>query len=60
MQLQNLAALAAAATAAQNTPSGTAALTSSSSPLSVLTSSGKRLPMLQCVMTRLALGVISG
>ncbi|KQK78555.1 CUGBP Elav-like family member 1 isoform X2 [Amazona aestiva] len=40
MQLQNLAALAAAATAAQNTPSGTAALTSSSSPLSVLTSSG--------------------
>ena len=46
MQLQNLAALAAAASAAQNTPSGTAALTSSSSPLSVLTSSGKRLPML--------------
>uniref|UniRef100_A0A672TLL7 CUGBP Elav-like family member 1 n=1 Tax=Strigops habroptila TaxID=2489341 RepID=A0A672TLL7_STRHB len=45
MQLQNLAALAAAATAAQNTPSGTAALTSSSSPLSVLTSSGKTLPM---------------
>uniref|UniRef100_A0A8V0ZM40 CUGBP Elav-like family member 1 n=1 Tax=Gallus gallus TaxID=9031 RepID=A0A8V0ZM40_CHICK len=43
MQLQNLAALAAAASAAQNTPSGTAALTSSSSPLSVLTSSGKRL-----------------
>uniref|UniRef100_A0A8C3TPN9 CUGBP Elav-like family member 1 n=1 Tax=Catharus ustulatus TaxID=91951 RepID=A0A8C3TPN9_CATUS len=37
MQLQNLAALAAAASAAQNTPSGTAALTSSSSPLSVLT-----------------------
>lgn len=46
MQLQNLAALAAAASAAQNTPSGTAALTSSSSPLSVLTSSGKRLPLL--------------
>uniref|UniRef100_A0A8B9J023 CUGBP Elav-like family member 1 n=1 Tax=Amazona collaria TaxID=241587 RepID=A0A8B9J023_9PSIT len=46
MQLQNLAALAAAATAAQNTPSGTAALTSSSSPLSVLTSSGKTLLML--------------
>lgn len=46
MQLQNLAALAAAASAAQNTPSGTAALTSSSSPLSVLTSSGKRLPVL--------------
>uniref|UniRef100_A0A8C5UL43 CUGBP Elav-like family member 1 n=1 Tax=Malurus cyaneus samueli TaxID=2593467 RepID=A0A8C5UL43_9PASS len=45
MQLQNLAALAAAASAAQNTPSGTAALTSSSSPLSVLTSSGKRLSM---------------
>uniref|UniRef100_A0A8C7EDU9 CUGBP Elav-like family member 1 n=1 Tax=Nothoprocta perdicaria TaxID=30464 RepID=A0A8C7EDU9_NOTPE len=44
MQLQNLAALAAAASAAQNPPSGTAALTSSSSPLSVLTSSGKRLP----------------
>lgn len=42
MQLQNLAALAAAASAAQNTPSGTNALTTSSSPLSVLTSSGKR------------------
>lgn len=41
MQLQNLAALAAAASAAQNTPSGTNALTTSSSPLSVLTSSGK-------------------
>uniref|UniRef100_A0A2I3SZN4 CUGBP Elav-like family member 1 n=1 Tax=Pan troglodytes TaxID=9598 RepID=A0A2I3SZN4_PANTR len=40
MQLQNLAALAAAASAAQNTPSGTNALTTSSSPLSVLTSSG--------------------
>lgn len=43
MQLQNLAALAAAASAAQNTPSGTNALTTSSSPLSVLTSSGKRV-----------------
>ena len=43
MQLQNLAALAAAASAAQNTPSGTSALTTSSSPLSVLTSSGKRV-----------------
>ena len=41
MQLQNLAALAAAASAAQNTPSGTSALTTSSSPLSVLTSSGE-------------------
>uniref|UniRef100_A0A2D4LNT0 RRM domain-containing protein n=1 Tax=Micrurus spixii TaxID=129469 RepID=A0A2D4LNT0_9SAUR len=41
MQLQNLAALAAAASAAQNTPSGTTALNSSNSPLSVLTSSGK-------------------
>lgn len=43
MQLQNLAALAAAASAAQNTPSGTSALTTSSSPLSVLTSSGKHV-----------------
>ncbi|MEE6499210.1 hypothetical protein FKM82_003359 [Ascaphus truei] len=40
MQLQNLAALAAAASAAQNTPSASSALTNSSSPLSVLTSSG--------------------
>lgn len=44
MQLQNLAALAAAASAAQNTPSGTSALTTSSSPLSVLTSSGEHGP----------------
>lgn len=43
MQLQNLAALAAAASAAQSTPSGTNALTTSSSPLSVLTSSGKHV-----------------
>ncbi|XP_053305437.1 CUGBP Elav-like family member 1 isoform X5 [Spea bombifrons] len=40
MQLQNLAALAAAASAAQNTPSPGSALTASSSPLSVLASSG--------------------
>uniref|UniRef100_A0A8I4A3X0 CUGBP Elav-like family member 1 n=1 Tax=Callithrix jacchus TaxID=9483 RepID=A0A8I4A3X0_CALJA len=43
LSLQNLAALAAAASAAQNTPSGTNALTTSSSPLSVLTSSGKHV-----------------
>uniref|UniRef100_A0A8C5QIV8 CUGBP Elav-like family member 1 n=1 Tax=Leptobrachium leishanense TaxID=445787 RepID=A0A8C5QIV8_9ANUR len=40
MQLQNLAALAAAASIAQNTPSAGSALTTSSSPLSVLASSG--------------------
>ncbi|XP_064423257.1 CUGBP Elav-like family member 1 isoform X4 [Latimeria chalumnae] len=40
MQLQNLAALAAAASAAQSTPTCANALTTSSSPLSVLTSSG--------------------
>ncbi|XP_063294283.1 CUGBP Elav-like family member 1 isoform X4 [Pelobates fuscus] len=40
MQLQNLAALAAAASIAQNTPSAGSALTTSSSPLSILTSSG--------------------
>ncbi|KAM8939048.1 CUGBP Elav-like family member 1 isoform 2-T2 [Pelodytes ibericus] len=40
MQLQNLAALAAAASAAHNTPSAGSALTTSSSPLGVLTSSG--------------------
>lgn len=38
--MQNLAALAAAASAAQSTPTGSSALTTSSSPLSVLTSSG--------------------
>lgn len=38
--MQNLAALAAAASATQATPSGSSALTTSSSPLSVLTSSG--------------------
>uniref|UniRef100_A0A8C9VIM6 Cugbp, Elav-like family member 1 n=1 Tax=Scleropages formosus TaxID=113540 RepID=A0A8C9VIM6_SCLFO len=38
--MQNLAALAAAASAAQSTPTGSNALTTSSSPLSVLTSSG--------------------
>uniref|UniRef100_A0A8C5QIG5 CUGBP Elav-like family member 1 n=1 Tax=Leptobrachium leishanense TaxID=445787 RepID=A0A8C5QIG5_9ANUR len=41
MQLQNLAALAAAASIAQNTPSAGSALTTSSSPLSVLASSGE-------------------
>ncbi|XP_041052518.1 CUGBP Elav-like family member 1 isoform X3 [Cetorhinus maximus] len=40
MQLQNLAALAAAASAAQNTAPGTNALTTGSSPLSALTCSG--------------------
>lgn len=58
MQLQNLAALAAAASAAQNTPSGTTALTSSSSPLSVLTSSGKSL--LRAATMWLTLAVVSG
>ncbi|XP_034152261.1 CUGBP Elav-like family member 1 isoform X12 [Esox lucius] len=38
--MQNLAALAAAASATQATPTGSNALTTSSSPLSVLTSSG--------------------
>ncbi|XP_026988861.1 CUGBP Elav-like family member 1 isoform X6 [Tachysurus fulvidraco] len=38
--MQNLAALAAAASATQATPSGSNALTTSSSPLSALTSSG--------------------
>ncbi|KAG9352578.1 hypothetical protein JZ751_020992 [Albula glossodonta] len=38
--MQNLAALAAAASATQSTPTGSSALTTSSSPLSVLTSSG--------------------
>ncbi|XP_041697331.1 CUGBP Elav-like family member 1 isoform X6 [Coregonus clupeaformis] len=38
--MQNLAALAAAASATQATPTGSSALTTSSSPLSVLTSSG--------------------
>ncbi|XP_069821934.1 CUGBP Elav-like family member 1 isoform X4 [Dendropsophus ebraccatus] len=40
MQIQNLAALAAAASVTQNPPSAGSALTTSSSPLSVLTSSG--------------------
>ncbi|KAM9301825.1 CUGBP Elav-like family member 1 isoform 2-T2 [Gastrophryne carolinensis] len=40
MQIQNLAALAAAASVAQNPVSAGSALTTSSSPLSVLTSSG--------------------
>ncbi|XP_075044198.1 CUGBP Elav-like family member 1 isoform X3 [Mixophyes fleayi] len=40
MQIQNLAALAAAASVAQNPPSAGSALTTSSSPLSILTSSG--------------------
>ncbi|XP_072278023.1 CUGBP Elav-like family member 1 isoform X2 [Pyxicephalus adspersus] len=40
MQIQNLAALAAAASVAQNPASAASALTTSSSPLSVLTSSG--------------------
>ncbi|XP_035017280.1 CUGBP Elav-like family member 1 isoform X10 [Hippoglossus stenolepis] len=38
--IQNLAALAAAATATQATPTGSSAMTTSSSPLSALTSSG--------------------
>ncbi|XP_038550264.1 CUGBP Elav-like family member 1 isoform X7 [Micropterus salmoides] len=38
--MQNLAALAAAATATQATPTGSSAMTTSSSPLSALTSSG--------------------
>lgn len=41
MQIQNLAALAAAASVAQNPGSMGSALTSSNSPLSVLTSSGE-------------------
>ncbi|XP_029904088.1 CUGBP Elav-like family member 1 isoform X1 [Myripristis murdjan] len=39
--MQNLAALAAAASATQATPTGSSAMTTSSSPLSALTSSGK-------------------
>uniref|UniRef100_A0A672IHC9 RRM domain-containing protein n=1 Tax=Salarias fasciatus TaxID=181472 RepID=A0A672IHC9_SALFA len=39
--MQNLAALAAAATATQATPSGSSAMTTSSSPLSALASSGE-------------------
>uniref|UniRef100_A0A3B4HAA1 CUGBP Elav-like family member 1 n=1 Tax=Pundamilia nyererei TaxID=303518 RepID=A0A3B4HAA1_9CICH len=39
--MQNLAALAAAATATQATPTGSSAMTTSTSPLSALTSSGK-------------------
>lgn len=39
--MQNLAALAAAATATQATATGSSAMTTSSSPLSALTSSGK-------------------
>nr|XP_023672914.1 CUGBP Elav-like family member 1 isoform X1 [Paramormyrops kingsleyae]XP_023672915.1 CUGBP Elav-like family member 1 isoform X1 [Paramormyrops kingsleyae] len=42
--MQNLAALAAAASAAQSTPTGSSALTTSSSPLSVLTSSAGSSP----------------
>ncbi|XP_018598865.1 CUGBP Elav-like family member 1 isoform X5 [Scleropages formosus] len=42
--MQNLAALAAAASAAQSTPTGSNALTTSSSPLSVLTSSAGSSP----------------
>ncbi|MBN3303740.1 CEL1A protein, partial [Amia calva] len=42
--MQNLAALAAAASATQSTPTGTNALTTSSSPLSVLTSSAGSSP----------------
>ncbi|XP_072237184.1 CUGBP Elav-like family member 1 isoform X17 [Leuresthes tenuis] len=38
--MQNLAALAAAATATQGTPTGSSTMTTSSSPLSALTSSG--------------------
>uniref|UniRef100_A0A4W6CIX3 Cugbp, Elav-like family member 1 n=1 Tax=Lates calcarifer TaxID=8187 RepID=A0A4W6CIX3_LATCA len=41
--IQNLAALAAAATATQATPSGSSAMTTSSSPLSALTSSGNKI-----------------
>lgn len=41
MQIQNLAALAAAASVTQNPASAGSALTTSSSPLSVLTSSGE-------------------
>lgn len=42
--MQNLAALAAAAaTGTPATPTGSSALTTSSSPLSALTSSGKKL-----------------
>uniref|UniRef100_A0A3B4XJ58 Cugbp, Elav-like family member 1 n=1 Tax=Seriola lalandi dorsalis TaxID=1841481 RepID=A0A3B4XJ58_SERLL len=40
--IQNLAALAAAATATQATPTGSSAMTTSSSPLSALTSSGNK------------------
>uniref|UniRef100_UPI0037E71A86 CUGBP Elav-like family member 1 n=1 Tax=Semicossyphus pulcher TaxID=241346 RepID=UPI0037E71A86 len=40
--MQNLAALAAAATATQATPTGSNAMATSSSPLSALTSSGKK------------------
>uniref|UniRef100_A0A672ZTC1 Cugbp, Elav-like family member 1 n=1 Tax=Sphaeramia orbicularis TaxID=375764 RepID=A0A672ZTC1_9TELE len=40
--MQNLAALAAAATATQATPTGSSAMTTSSSPLSALTSSGMK------------------
>lgn len=39
--MQNLAALAAAATATQGTPTGSSTMTTSSSPLSALTNSGK-------------------
>nr|XP_006642748.1 PREDICTED: CUGBP Elav-like family member 1 isoform X1 [Lepisosteus oculatus] len=42
--MQNLAALAAAASATQSTPTGSNALTTSSSPLSVLTSSAGSSP----------------
>uniref|UniRef100_A0A4W5MNG1 Cugbp, Elav-like family member 1 n=1 Tax=Hucho hucho TaxID=62062 RepID=A0A4W5MNG1_9TELE len=42
--MQNLAALAAAASATQATPTGSSALTNSSSPLSVLTSSAGSSP----------------
>ncbi|XP_016327678.1 CUGBP Elav-like family member 1 isoform X8 [Sinocyclocheilus anshuiensis] len=42
--MQNLAALAAAASATQATPTGSSALTTSSSPLSVLTSSAGSSP----------------
>lgn len=41
--MQNLAALAAAATATQATATGSSAMTTSSSPLSALTSSGNSL-----------------
>uniref|UniRef100_A0A8D3ASH3 RRM domain-containing protein n=1 Tax=Scophthalmus maximus TaxID=52904 RepID=A0A8D3ASH3_SCOMX len=44
--IQNLAALAAAATATQATPTGSSAMTTSSSPLSALTSSEfKKIPL---------------